>query len=74
MNGSDEGCYELSIGNPDKGVMPIEECRKRIKQFTDADIPLLVTKVNYSPRFFGNPCAFFGMSLLLNLDTGSQAE
>ena len=44
---SSEGCYELSIGNPDKGTMPIEECKKRIQQFIDADLPILVTKVKF---------------------------
>ena len=49
------GCYELSVGNPDKGIMPIEECRRRVQQFIDANLPVLVTKVRhelFKPSFF----------------------
>lgn len=42
-----DGCYELSIGNPDKGTMPIEECRRRLRQFQEAHLPVLITKVSH---------------------------
>ena len=40
-----DGCFELSVGNPDKGVLPIETVRKRIAQFVEADLPLVITQV-----------------------------
>ena len=44
-----DGCFEMSVGNPDKGVMPLEELRKRVQQFVKADIPLVVTHVSHPP-------------------------
>lgn len=39
------GCFELSVGNPDKGVLPKDEVQRRIDQFIKAGIPLVVTQV-----------------------------
>ncbi len=44
--GSERGCYELSVGNPDKGVLPLQEVLKRIHQFTAANLPIVVTHVS----------------------------
>jgi hypothetical protein len=41
-----EGCFELSVGNPDKGLMSLEEAQRRVQQFVDAGLPLVVTQVN----------------------------
>ncbi len=40
-----EGCFELSIGNADKGLLPLEEIRRRVAQFTQTGLPLVVTQV-----------------------------
>jgi hypothetical protein len=40
-----EGCFELSIGNPDKGMLPLDEVRRRVEQFTDAGYPVVVVQV-----------------------------
>ena len=39
-----EGCFELSIGNADKGVLPAEEVRRRVAQFTSEGLPVLLTR------------------------------
>ena len=44
-----EGCFELSVGNPDKGLMSLEEARRRVRQFVDARLPLVVTQVGRRP-------------------------
>ena len=44
----DQGCFELSVGNPDKGLLPLEELRHRVQQFLDAELPLVVTHVSSS--------------------------
>ena len=44
----DDGCFELSVGNPDKGLLPLEEISKRVQQFTEANIPLVVTHVSHT--------------------------
>ena len=41
-----EGCFELSIGNADKGLLPLEEIQRRVAQFTAANLPVVVTQVN----------------------------
>ena len=40
-----EGAFELSIGNADKGLLPLEEISRRVAQFTAAGLPLVVTQV-----------------------------
>ena len=40
-----EGCFELSIGNADKGTLPLAEVRRRVDQFVAAGLPVLVTQV-----------------------------
>lgn len=39
-----EGCFELSIGNADKGLLPLEEIQRRVAQFIQAGLPLVVTQ------------------------------
>jgi len=41
-----EGCFELSVGNPDKGLMSLEEAKRRVAQFVAAGLPLVVTQVS----------------------------
>jgi len=39
-----EGCYEMSVGNADKGLMPIEEVKRRVRPFIDENLPLVLTQ------------------------------
>jgi hypothetical protein len=32
------------VGNPDKGTLPLEEIRSRVRQFVDANLPVVVTR------------------------------
>lgn len=48
------GCFELSVGNPDKGVLPIDTVRERIAQFVEAGLPVVVTQV-CRPAFLSVP-------------------
>ena len=52
-----EGCFELSVGNPDKGLMLLEEAKRRVAQFVKAGLPLVVTQVRCSIQYslFINP-------------------
>lgn len=45
-----EALYELSVGNPDKGALALDDARRRVAQFTEAGLPLVVTQV-FSLRF-----------------------
>lgn len=40
-----EACYELSIGNADKGLLGVEEVARRARQFEQARLPLVCTQV-----------------------------
>ncbi|KAK9815499.1 hypothetical protein WJX72_004708 [[Myrmecia] bisecta] len=39
-------CYELSVGNPDKGVLPIDEVRRRLQPFLEEGLPVVITKAS----------------------------
>ena len=41
-----DGCFEFSVGNPDKGLISLEEAKKRVAQFVEAGLPLVVTQVS----------------------------
>ena len=51
-----EGCYEMSVGNADKGLMPIEEVKRRVQPFLDENLPLVLTQV-FPVLKFTNCCA-----------------
>ena len=40
-----EGSFELSIGNPDKGMLPLDQVRQRVEQFITAGLPVVVVQV-----------------------------
>ena len=61
-----EGVYELSIGNADKGVLPIGEVMKRVKQFVDADLPLILTS---APLFTQKAQLFPRSTFVVGYDT-----
>ena len=41
-----DGCFELSVGNPDKGQLPLDEIKRRVAQFVEQGLPLVVTRVS----------------------------
>ena len=43
--GASEGCYELSVGNADKGMLPLDEVKRRVQPFIDEKLPLVLTQV-----------------------------
>ena len=49
MNSGAEGCYELSVGNPDKGLLPLDEIKRRVQPFIDSHTPLVVVQVCVIP-------------------------
>lgn len=50
-----EAAFELSIGNADKGLLPMEEIKRRVSQFTSAGIPLVLTQVGASALAWLHP-------------------
>lgn len=40
----EDGCYELSVGNADKGMLPPAEARARAAQFEAAGLPVVFTR------------------------------
>lgn len=38
-----EGCFELTVRNADKGMLALSDIQRRVQQFVDAGLPLLVT-------------------------------
>lgn len=52
-----EGCYELSVGNADKGLLPVEDIRRRVQPFIDENLPVVLTQVyllsSSTPPSFG---------------------
>ena len=45
-----DGCFELSVGNPDKGLLPLDEIKRRVAQFVEQGLPLVVTQVQCLPH------------------------
>lgn len=61
-----EGCFELSIGNADKGLLPISEIQQRVAQFTAAGLPLVVTQ---APLFTQKAELFHDSVFVVGYDT-----
>ncbi len=60
-----EGCFELSIGNPDKGLLPLDQVRQRVEQFTAANLPVVVVQVRALQKV--------GQPMTRNITAGSSA-
>ena len=56
-----DGCFELSIGNPDKGLLPLIEVRRRVQQFADTGLPVVVVQVRTGPRLCAPGSARIGL-------------
>jgi hypothetical protein len=72
-----EGCFELSVGNPDKGLMSLEEAKRRVAQFVKAGLPLVVTQVRCSIQyslFINPPVHHLSNSPLMHISIVSHAR
>lgn len=47
-----EGCYEMSVGNADKGMLPIDEIKRRVQPFIEENLPIVLTQVMQIPQLF----------------------
>lgn len=54
--GPSEGCYEMSVGNADKGMLPIEEVERRVQPFIEENLPIVLTQVMQPPKL--SPCCY----------------
>ncbi|KAL4451608.1 hypothetical protein ABPG75_007270 [Micractinium tetrahymenae] len=61
-----EAAFELSIGNADKGLLPLEEIQRRVSQFTAAGIPLVLTQ---APLFTQKSDLFHNSVFVVGYDT-----
>lgn len=61
-----EGCFELSVGNADKGFLPLPEVERRVAQFLEADLPVVVTS---APLFTQKARLFTESAFAVGYDT-----
>lgn len=61
-----EGCYEMSVGNPDKGLMDIDEVQRRVQPFQESGTPLVVVQ---APLFTDKAALFPGSVFVIGYDT-----
>lgn len=64
-----EGAFELSIGNADKGVLPLAEIERRVAQFVDAGLPLVLTQ---APLFTMKADLFPRSTFVVGYDTAER--
>uniref|UniRef100_A0A7S3QL21 Cytidyltransferase-like domain-containing protein n=1 Tax=Dunaliella tertiolecta TaxID=3047 RepID=A0A7S3QL21_DUNTE len=69
LSGDKEAAFELSIGNPDKGMLPVEETRRRVQQFVDAQLPVVVS---CAPLFPDKSDMFPDSTFVLGYDTAKR--
>ncbi|CAK0738768.1 hypothetical protein CVIRNUC_001090 [Coccomyxa viridis] len=61
-----DGCFELSVGNPDKGLLPLDEIKRRVAQFVEQGLPLVVTQ---APLFTIKSKLFAKSTFVIGYDT-----
>ncbi|KAK9839540.1 hypothetical protein WJX81_008400 [Elliptochloris bilobata] len=64
--GAREALYELSVGNPDKGMLALDDVRQRVAQFTETGLPLVVTQASL---FTDKAKLFPGSAFVIGYDT-----
>ena len=64
-----EGAFELSVGNADKGFLPLPEIERRVAQFVSAQRPVVVTK---APLFTQKSDLFPKSSFGVGYDTAAR--
>eukprot|EP00887_Chlorella_sp_A99_P007845 scaffold20.g7845.t1 len=62
-----EGCFELSIGNADKGLLPISEIQQRVAQFTAAGLPLVAPLFTQKAELFHDSVFVVGYDTVIRL-------
>ncbi|KFM24393.1 hypothetical protein F751_3111 [Auxenochlorella protothecoides] len=64
-----EGCYELSTGNADKGLLLVEEVERRVRHFEEARLPVVLTQVGLAPLYAQKARLFPGSVFVIGYDT-----
>ena len=64
-----EGAFELSVGNADKGLLPLAEVERRVAQFVAAGLPVVVTQ---APLFTQKADLFPGSTFVVGYDTAER--
>ena len=64
-----EGAYELSLGNADKGSLPLPEAQRRVAQFGAAGAPVVLTQ---APLFTMKADLFPGSTFVVGYDTAQR--
>lgn len=64
-----EGAFELSVGNADKGLLPLPEIERRVAQFVAAQRPVVITQ---APLFTQKSDLFPKSSFVVGYDTAAR--
>ena len=64
-----DGAFELSIGNADKGLLPLPEIERRVAQFISAQLPVVVTQ---APLFTQKADLFPKSKFVVGYDTAAR--
>ncbi|GBF95522.1 hypothetical protein Rsub_07872 [Raphidocelis subcapitata] len=67
--GREEGAFELSVGNADKGVLPLEEARLRVAQFVALGAPVVLTR---APLYVDKAALFPRSAFAVGIDTAAR--
>ena len=63
------GAFELSVGNADKGLLPLPELERRVAQFISAQLPVVITQ---TPLFTQKADLFPGSTFVVGYDTAAR--
>ncbi|KDD72772.1 hypothetical protein H632_c2918p0 [Helicosporidium sp. ATCC 50920] len=64
-----EPCFELSVGNADKGMLEVDEVWRRMEQFAEARLPVVVTQ---APLFTEKAALFPNSCFVVGFDTAKR--
>lgn len=64
-----DGAFELSVGNADKGLLPLPEIERRVAQFIAAQRPVVITQ---APLFSQKADLFSKSSFVVGYDTAAR--
>lgn len=66
---NNEGLFELSVGNADKGLLPLPELERRVQQFVAAGLPVVITQ---APLFTMKAELFPASTFVVGYDTAAR--
>lgn len=69
MSAASDGAFELSVGNADKGLLPLPEIERRVAQFVAAQLPVVITQ---APLFTQKSDLFPKSSFVVGYDTAAR--